>query len=469
MADALITRLARDRPRGGAAHRHGPPLRRPTSTRVEAGRQLGVDAVARRAAAALGLAPAPHRPAGPDRRRGAAVGRPLRRGVHAPLRRRGHGGRARGDGPRGGAERRGAPAARPPPDGEPRGLPGLLPRPLLLGPLLPAVGREGDAQLSRGHGPRSPLRAAARGPRRRVPRRRLRGGAPAARGLGPRRGVVPAGAGPRRPDPGAPRLRGLPPPPAGHGTGTARSASCGAPSSWRPTPPPLTSGSASSSTFAAAGTKRPGRCGGPKSWTRCRWSSRPSSACTTPSAATTRPSSPRRGARSSSTRTSSSATGRVGERPPEPRPPRRSGGRAPRALGTWPRARAFMEPVLARSLALAGRADEARALLAPEGARPSLTLPGGDRPPRAGRDGRALELLAGRGRAAGPLDRDPRRRPDDCARCGATPAFEELVKRCAGMTRGGRGPSEACETPRPDYAAPSPPFDSSAPSRIALR
>ena len=73
-----------------------------------------------------------------------------------------------------------------------------------------------------------------------------------------------------------------------------------------------TSGSASSSTFAAARTTRPARCGGPKSWTRSRWSSRPSSACTAPSAASTRPSSPRPGARSSSTRTSSSATGRWG-------------------------------------------------------------------------------------------------------------------------------------------------------------
>ena len=132
-----------DRPRGGAAHRHGPPLR------VGGCRPRGGGAAARggrgrrRAAPALGLTPAPHRSAGPDRRGSASVGRPLRRGVHAPLRGRGRGRRARGLGPRGGAERGGAPAARPPPDAEPRGLPGLLPRPLLLGPLLPAVGREG--------------------------------------------------------------------------------------------------------------------------------------------------------------------------------------------------------------------------------------------------------------------------------------------------------------------------------------
>ena len=46
MADALITRLAATGRVGGAAHRHGPPLRVGADVDpVEAGRQLGVDAV----------------------------------------------------------------------------------------------------------------------------------------------------------------------------------------------------------------------------------------------------------------------------------------------------------------------------------------------------------------------------------------------------------------------------------------
>ena len=49
----------------------------------------------------------------------------------------------------------------------------------------------------------------------------------------------------------------------------------------------------------------------------------------------------------------------------------------------------------------------------PGGAGRSLTLPGGDRPPRAGRDGPRARAPGGGGRAARPLDRDPRRRPDD--------------------------------------------------------
>ena len=44
----------------------------------------------------------------------------------------------------------------------------------------------------------------------------------------------------------------------------------------------------------------------------------------------------------------------------------------------------FMAPVLARSLALAGRGEEARSLVASGGG--DLTLPDGHRPPRAGRD-----------------------------------------------------------------------------------
>ena len=84
--------------------------------------------------------------------------------------------------------------------------------------------------LSRSHGPRPPLCTAARGPRRRVPGRRFRGGA-----LPPREAWALAEESSRqalalddRP-PGAPRLGGLPPPLAGLGLGRRRARSCGAP------------------------------------------------------------------------------------------------------------------------------------------------------------------------------------------------------------------------------------------------
>ena len=431
MADALITRLAAT---GRVAVRPTGTVRRFASADVdpvEAGRQLGVDAVVdgrlQRSGSRLRLTVQLVPTGGGS----APVGRPLRRGVHAPLRRRGHGRRARGGGPRGGAEHRGATEARPPPDREPRGLPGLLPGSLLLGPLLAALGREGDAELPRGHGPRPPLRAAARRPRGRVPRGGLRRRSPAARGLGARGGVVPPGPGPRRPDPGAPRLGGLSPPPAGLGLGRRREPSCGAPSRSHPSPRRLTSGSASCWTSAATRARRPARSFGPRSWTRCPWSSPLSPACTTPSPASTRPSSPRPGARSSSTRTSSSATGRWGARF------RTSGATAKRWTSTrvaldLAEGTAFMRPVLARSLALAGRVDEARAILAPGRPDRCLTVPGGDGPSRA-RGRRAVrssswlrrQRSATRGSCSSPSTRC-------CDRCEATRATRRSSGGCEG-------------------------------------
>ena len=100
-----------------------------------------------------------------------------------------------------------------------------------------------------------PRRVAARGTRGRLPRAGFAGLSRPGR-LGPCGGVVPGGPastiGSRSPTS----------PPASFascrdGTGTVPSASCGAASSWRPTPPPPTSGLASSSTFAAARTTRP--------------------------------------------------------------------------------------------------------------------------------------------------------------------------------------------------------------------
>ena len=148
----------------------------------------------------------------------------------------------------------------------------------------------------------------------------------------------PAGPGPRRPDPGAPRLGGLSPPLAGLGLGRRRARAAARRSSWRPTSTGPHQWLGLVLDLRGRGDEAARTLRGPKSWTRCRWSSPPSSACTTRSPASTRLSSPRPGARSSSTRTSSSATGRWGA------PCRTSGATTRRwestaGRWTWPRAR----------------------------------------------------------------------------------------------------------------------------------
>ena len=91
----------------------------------------------------------------------------------------------------------------------------------------------------------------------------------------------------------------------------------------------------------------------------------------------------------------------------------------------------FMKPVLARSLALAGRADEARALLGPEG--PAATSPyqAATVHLALGETSRALELLALAADERDPwivlLAVDPLLRP-----LRGQPAFEELVRRVRG-------------------------------------
>ena len=282
--------------------------------------------------------------------------------------------------------RGGAAAAGPAADGEPRGLPGLLPRPLLLGPLLAALGREGDAVLLRGRRPRPPLRASPRRPRRRVPRGRLRGGAPAGRGLGPRRGAVAPGARPRRRDPRAARLRRLPAPLPGLGLGRRRAR-------------------AAPRRRAGPGVDGPSPVARPRCWT-CG------------DGGTRRRRVLRRAEALDPLSTVVSALvglhhafggDHEGElaharRTLELDPHQLLGhwavggalqnlGRYEEAVGEHRRAldlaegSGFMRPVLARSLALAGRADEARALVAAERAGRGVALPDGHGAPRPGRDG----------------------------------------------------------------------------------
>ena len=406
-----------DRPRGGAAHRHRPPLRVPGRRPRGGGATARSGRGRRRAAAALGLAPAPHRPAGPDRRGGAPLGRPLRRGVHAPLRRRGHGGRARGGGPRGGAEHRGAPAARPPPDGEPRGLPGLLPRSLLLGPLLPALGREGHAELPRGHGPRPPLCAAARGPRGRVPRGRLRRRSPAARGLGARRRSRPGRRWPSTTGSRSPTSRRASFASCRTGTGTAPSASCGVPSTLAPD-----STGASPVARPRAGPSRPRRRGGPDAAAGRR------AGPAVPGRLRSRRPAPRVRRRARGRARPGPAHPRARpapvprplggrERPFEPRAPRRGGGRAPPRAG--PGRGHGLHEAGSRPQPGPGRpGGRGAGAPGPGGPGRHLTVPGGDRPSRAGRDeprARAPGLGGGRAR---PLDRAPRRRPADATAAG---------------------------------------------------
>jgi DNA-binding winged helix-turn-helix (wHTH) protein/tetratricopeptide (TPR) repeat protein len=92
---------------------------------------------------------------------------------------------------------------------------------------------------------------------------------------------------------------------------------------------------------------------------------------------------------------------------------------------------AFMRPVLARSLALAGRVDEARALLAPEGSAEASTYQAATVHLALGETSRALELLASAAErrdpwivllAVDPLMRALRGHAD----------FEELVRRVRG-------------------------------------
>ena len=285
------------------------------------------------------------------------------------------------------------------------------------------------------------------------------------------------GPGPRRPDPGAPRLRRVSSPPAGMGLERrgARAAARHRAGARLRRPPPVARPRPRPS--RPPRTTRPARCGGPKSWTRSRWSSRPSSACTAPSAASTRPSSPRPGARSSSTRTSSSATGRWGA------PSRTSAATTRRRPSTsvaldLAEGTAFMRPVLARSLALAGRVGEARALLAAEGPAETSPYQAATVHLALGETDRALELLAAAAEQRDPwivlLAVDPMLRP-----LRGNRDYEALVKRVRASLRDGagrvsprglRGPSRApLDGVHAEGTTPPPPCDSSAPIRLALR
>ena len=96
---------------------------------------------------------------------------------------------------------------------------------------------------------------------------------------------------------------------------------------------------------------------------------------------------------------------------------------------------AFMRPVLARSLALAGRVGEARALLAPEGPADASPYQAATVHLALGETDRALELLAVAADRAGPLDRAPRRRPDDASRCGASRRSRSWFAACAASVK----------------------------------
>ena len=171
-----------------------------------------------------------------------------------------------------------------------------------------------------------------------------------------------------------------------------------------------------------------GRSAARRRWTRCRWWSRPSPACTTRSAATTRPSSPR--------------PRRTLELDPHQFLGHWAVGGALQNLGRHDEAvaehrraldlaegSAFLKPVLARSLALAGHPDEARGLVAGLGdASPyqqaTVQLALGD-------TARALELLVDGRRERDPwiviLAVDPMMRP-----LRGEPAFDALERRvCA--------------------------------------
>ena len=87
-----------------------------------------------------------------------------------------------------------------------------------------------------------------------------------------------------------------------------------------------------------------------------------------------------------------------------------------------------MKPVLARSLALAGRVDEARALLTPEGPADASPYQAATVHLALGETDRALDLLAVAAEQRDPwiviLAVDPMMRE-----LRGQPAFEELVKR----------------------------------------
>ena len=284
-------------------------------------------------------------------------------------------------------------------------------------------------QLSRGHGPRPPLRAAARGPRGRVPRGRLRRGPPAPRGLGPRGGVVPGGPGPRRPDPGAPRLRRLSSPPAGMGLDGAErelrraielAPDSAAPHQWLG----LLLDLRGRKDDAARALRRAEELD-------------PLSLVVSALVGLHRAFGGEHEAELAQAR-------RTLELDPHQFLGHWAVGSALQNLGRHDEAAAehqraldlaegtaFMKPVLARSLALAGRAGEARALLVPEG-------PAGISPYQAatvhlalGETDRALELLAVAADERDPwiviLAVDPMMRA-----LRGHPAFEELVKRVRG-------------------------------------
>ena len=110
---------------------------------------------------------------------------------------------------------------------------------------------------------------------------------------------------------------------------------------------------------------------------------------------------------------------------------------------------AFMRPVLARSLALAGRVGEARALLAPEGPADASPYQAATVHLALGETSRALELLAVGGGRAGPLDRAPRRRPDDAGAAGPAGVRGAGHESARGLTDGsGTGLPGAFEIPR---------------------
>ena len=303
------------------------------------------------------------------------------------------------------------------------------------------------------------------------------GASPAARGLGPRGGVVPAGPGPRRPDPGAPRLGGLPPPPAGLGLGRRRARAAARHRAGarlrrsspvaRPRPRPSRPRGRSGPRAAAgrrAGPAVAGRLGprrpAPRVRRRARGRARPG-----PAHARARPAPVPRPLGG-------------GERPAEPRAPRRGGGGAPPGAG----------PGRGHGL------HEARSRPQPGPRRPGGRGAGAPGPGGAGRRPHPTRRRPSTSRWARRTARSsswPRRRTqrdpwivllavDPLMRAlRGHPAFEELVRECARAdARHGTGLAEAFEIPRVlrstaeharGYPAPPPPFDSSAPIRLAFR